>query len=145
MERLLEFTEHNPLLMAAFLAVLGIFIVTEIMRARRPYREAQPAEATRLINDGAVAVDLRDPEAYRKGHVAGALNYPADRLDARMDEIRKRLKKAKARAVVIYDEHGMGVANAARLLAEAEPEAEIVNLKGGVTAWRRESLPLKQG
>lgn len=145
MERLQEFIEHNTLLSLAFAVVLGIFIFTEIQRARRPYREVGPAEATRLINDGALVLDLRDPAAFKKGHIAGAVNFPSDRLEGQLDEIRKRAKKAAGRPLVIYDEHGMGVSASAGKLAGAELGGEIVSLKGGVHAWKGENLPLKKG
>ena len=34
-----------------------------------------------------VVIDVRGPEAYRAGHIPGAMNIPGDELDARMADI----------------------------------------------------------
>lgn len=35
-----------------------------------------PAEARRLIADGAKLVDIRDPDEYARAHIPGAINAP---------------------------------------------------------------------
>lgn len=53
--------------------------------------EAVPAdELARRINEGTVTVlDVRPPEEYASGHVAGAVNIPLHDFEARMDELPK--------------------------------------------------------
>jgi rhodanese-related sulfurtransferase len=144
MERLVDFASHNPLLVTAFAVLLGLFIYTEIRRARRGYREVEPAEATRLINDGAVVIDVREPDAYKAGHISGARNHPAGLIDGRLDDIRRLVKKAHGQPVLVYCDNGVTMARPASLLAHSELGAEVVCLRGGLNAWRRENLPLKK-
>lgn len=144
MDKLLEFASEHTILVLALITVFLLFIFTEIRRSTRPYKEVEPGQAIRLINDGAVLVDLRQPDAYRKGHIAGAANYPADRIEAHVDDIRKRVKKAQQQPVLIYCDTGMTSARPATLLVKEELGVDIVSLKGGVTAWQRENLPLKK-
>jgi len=144
MERVIEFASHNPILVLAFVAILGLFIFTEIRRSMRGYREVEPTQATRMINDGALVIDVRQPDVFKKGHVAGAANFPAERIDGQMDEINKRVKKAKGQPVLVYDELGMSGGRVASQLAKKELGVEIFNLKGGLTAWKRENMPVKK-
>ncbi|MCP1728105.1 rhodanese-related sulfurtransferase [Natronospira proteinivora] len=144
MDRVVEFASQNPLLVMAFITLLLVFIFTEIRRASRGYKDVETGPATRMINDGAVVIDVRQPDAYRKGHVAGAANYPVDRIEAHADDIAKRVKKAKGQPILIYDDMGMGAGKAAAALVKQELGVEIYNLKGGLTAWQRENLPLKK-
>jgi rhodanese-related sulfurtransferase len=83
---------------------------------------------------GAVfAVDVRGVEAYKAGHIPGAVNVPLDQVARRAGEIRVQ---AKGRAIVTYcscpEEHASLAA--VRLLAEKG----VVNaraLVGGYPAW----------
>jgi rhodanese-related sulfurtransferase len=38
-------------------------------------------------DDPPVVIDVRGPEEYADGHVAGAVSIPADQLSSRLDEI----------------------------------------------------------
>ncbi|MDQ2069866.1 rhodanese-like domain-containing protein [Natronospira bacteriovora] len=145
MEKLLEFASEHTILVLALVTVFVLFVFSEIRRGTRPFRDVEPGQATRLINDGAVVVDLRQPDAYRNGHIAGAANYPGDRIEAHVDDIRKRLKKAHQQPLLVYCDTGMTSARPATWLARQELGVEVINLKGGVTAWQRENLPLKKG
>ncbi|MEA5444965.1 rhodanese-like domain-containing protein [Gammaproteobacteria bacterium AB-CW1] len=145
MDRVLEFASHHPILVLALVSVFALFLFTEFRRLSRPYREVEPGQATRLINDGAVVVDVRQPDVFKRGHIAGAANYPADRFDAFEDELNKRLKQAKTQMVLLYCEMGMTSARTATQLAKKQAELDVVHLKGGITAWQRENLPLRKG
>ena len=51
------------------------------------------------------------------------------------------LKKYKEKPVVVYCDTGTASAAAARLL-KAQGFAKVVNLRGGVQAWKQDNLPL---
>lgn len=80
MTEYLAFAQNHPLLIGAALALLVIIAISEIRRTRRPWREAEPAEAVRLINAGAQLVDLRGHDAWRAGHIINARHIPLDEL-----------------------------------------------------------------
>jgi len=41
------------------------------------------------INEGATIVDVRTPDEFRSGHVAGSINIPLDRIQDQMKKISK--------------------------------------------------------
>ena len=88
----------------------------------------------RLHARGAVyPIDVRSADAYKAGHIPGAVNVPLDQIERRADETRAR---AKGRAIVTYcscpDEHASLAA--ARLLA-GKHVANVRALVGGYPAW----------
>lgn len=137
MQQLLDYASHHPglslLLVAAVLAVL----VYE-MRARAHAAGAvSPQDVVRLMNQGATVLDLRDAEAFAAGHIRGARHLPPERLSGELDS----LKRLKERPVIVYCERGAAAAGALRTLA-TQGFTKVVNLRGGLSAWRAENLPL---
>jgi rhodanese-related sulfurtransferase len=53
------------------------------------------------------------------------------------------LKKLKEKIVVVYDDTGSLGASAARQLA-AQGFTRAFNLRGGISAWRAENLPVQK-
>jgi rhodanese-related sulfurtransferase len=83
--------------------------------------------------NGALVLDVRGTDAYRAGHIPGAVHVPLDQIEARAEEIQALVKH---RAVVTYcscpEEHASLVA--VRLLdASGVPHASA--LVGGYPAW----------
>ena len=71
-----------------------------------------PVTAKRLIDDGAVLVDIREPDEHAREHVPGARNTPLSRLDS---------LPADAKAIVFHCRSGARTSgNAARLAAAAD-------------------------
>ena len=101
---------------------------------RRPYRSVTPAEAAALLEDGAVLLDVREAHEWRAGHAPKARHIPLAALATRMRELPER------RTLVTVCHSGMRSARAAVLLARSG--REVVNLRGGMMAWRRAGLPL---
>lgn len=98
-----------------------------------------PQEAVRLMNQGAVVIDLRPTEAFASGHVTGARQMSGEQILKAGDT----LKKQKEKIVLVYDDNGSLGASAVRQLA-AQGFTKAFNLRGGITAWRAENLPLSK-
>lgn len=90
--------------------------------------EIDSAKAHRLVEGGALLVDVRTPEEYAAGHVDGAINVPVAELASRMDEL-----GSKDRAVVVYCHSGNRSAVADDLLERAGFR-EVWDL-GGMGNW----------
>ncbi|MGE5150813.1 MAG: rhodanese family protein [Rhodospirillaceae bacterium] len=91
-----------------------------------------PVTARRLIDDGALLVDIREPGEYAREHMPGALNAPLSRLDT---------LPAAARTIIFHSRSGARTSgNALRLAAAAGCEAYI--LDGGIDAWKKAGLPV---
>jgi len=140
MERLIEYTNHHPWLAGA-LVLVSIVVVLYEMRAHSETRASvSPHDMVRLMNQGALLIDLRPLEQYTAGHVGGARQMSGDQILQAADT----LKKYKEKAVVVYDDSGSLSAAAVRQLA-AQGFTKAFNLRGGLSAWRTENLPLTRG
>ena len=137
MERIPEFVGNHVLLVAAFFAVAGMLLYTEIARARAGGSALSPFAATRLLNDGdALVLDVRDEKEFKAGHVLNAKNVPVGQMDQRLHE----LQKYKGRDVLVYCDSGMRTSRAIARLRK-EGFEKLHTLAGGLTAWEKASLP----
>ena len=94
------------------------------------------ADAVRLINKGALVIDVRKPEDFQTGHIVNARNIPSERVQ-QGGEINK--KKDKILLAVCADGATSGRA-ASALRKAGYPNA--FSLKGGLAGWRADNLPL---
>jgi rhodanese-related sulfurtransferase len=137
MDRLLEYISHHPWLAAATAAVAGLVLVYE-MRARSEGKSTvSPQELIRLMNQGALVLDLRPAEQYQAGHLNGARQMDSDQILKAADT----LKKYKEKPVVVYDDSGSLGGPAVRQLA-AQGFTQAFALRGGLAAWRADNLPV---
>ena len=91
------------------------------------------ARARRLLDQGAVLVDVREADERAREHVPGARHNPLSRLAA--------VDPRGAKAVIFHCRSGARTAaNAQRLAAVADCEAYI--LEGGLEAWKKAGLPV---
>ena len=140
MERLLDYITRHPFL-AGGTAVLALAVLAyEASRARSGGQSVGPMDAVRLLNQGAVLVDVRSQAEFDSGHILDAKHVPQDQLASSTET----LKKYKDKVVVACCESGTRSGAAARVL-QAQGFTKVVNLKGGLQAWRAENLPLVKG
>lgn len=140
MSHLPEYAVHHWPYVAALLAMLVLAAVTEFRHATRMQRAVSPADAVALVNAGALVLDLRTQEAFEAGHLANA------RLTAgsMIADGAAPIAKWKGKPVLAYCENGVVSGAAARQLGRLG-FTHAVNLRGGLAAWRQESLPLVKG
>ncbi len=91
-----------------------------------------PAEAqARLSQDKHVRVlDVRTPEEYAAGHLAGAILLPVDQVDEQAEAV----LKDHAQPTLVYCHSGSRSARAVAKL-KAKGYAHLMDLKGGIVAW----------
>jgi rhodanese-related sulfurtransferase len=82
-------------------------------------------------------LDVRQPEEYREGHIAGAKLMPLGELGRRMKELPKN------REIICVCHSGNRSSSAARQLKKAG--YSVSNLRGGMIAWQRAGMPVKRG
>jgi rhodanese-related sulfurtransferase len=140
MQRLIEFSQHHPLLIGLAVLALLALAVDEGLRRLRKYREIGPAESVLLINKGAVVLDLRTENEFSAGHIIHARNIPLSELETRSAE----LEKLRGQPLLVYCKSGSDAATAAAKLSKRGFEPLAV-LKGGISAWQQEHLPLERG
>lgn len=140
MDRLLDYFTNHPLLAGAFVVMTFVVIAYELRQRGVSTASVAPNDAIRLVNGGALLVDLRSPNRFKDGHIAGARNVPGDQLLADP----KALGKHGNKPVVLYCEDGAATAAAIRTLSRAGI-ANVRGLRGGLAAWKQENLPLVKG
>ena len=92
-----------------------------------------PAEAKRLMDEGAVLVDIRDRDEHARERVPGARNHPLSQLDS--------ASFSETAVVIFHCRSGMRTQTNVALLAKAvQGQAYIV--EGGIDAWRKAGLPV---
>jgi rhodanese-related sulfurtransferase len=137
MDRFLEYLANHPLLVGGTaLAALAV-VAYEVYQARNSGQSVGPMDAVRLLNQGAVMVDVRSKEQFDTGHVIDARNVP----QAEIGQSAETLKRYKDKVVLVCCESGMSSSASAKVL-RAQGFTKVVNLRGGLQAWRGENLPL---
>jgi len=138
LDRLIEYAaRHAALFWGA--VVLTVVVIAYELRARKEAAASVTAQdAVRLMNQGALVLDIRTREQFDAAHVNGARHIPAAELEAQAAE---SLKKYREKPVVVYCESGTISPAAIRRLAD-KGFTRAVGLRGGLAAWRADHLPL---
>lgn len=138
MEQLFEFIGNHPFLVGAFLLTFALFVRNEVVRGGRV---VTPQELVNLVNrDGAVVIDVRDAKEFAQGHIVDAVNVPHTALGTRVGE----LDRYKSKPVVVACKMGQHAGPAGTVLRKAGFE-NVARLKGGVTGWVNDNLPVVKG
>ena len=72
MERLIEYAGNHPWLVTAALVAAILVIAFELRVRQQDFAAVSPQDAIRLMNQGALVLDLRNAEEYGTGHLNGA-------------------------------------------------------------------------
>ncbi len=137
MNTYLEFAGNHPLLVGALAFSFFLLVFTELQRKARGLTNIEPQDAVKLINSDAVVIDLRNAEAFARGHIANAKNIPFDELQANKDKITRYAKKA----IVAVCDGGMTSGKVVDSMRKSGIE-NVYGLKGGINAWTQANLPL---
>jgi rhodanese-related sulfurtransferase len=137
LQQLLEYITRHPILVGVTTAVALAALVYEVSRARGGGQSVGPAEAVRLLNQGAVMIDVRPKDQFDAGHVIDARNFPA----ADLNPAAEALKRLREKVLILCCDNGLGSAGAARTL-RAQGYPKVATLRGGLQGWRADNLPL---
>jgi glyoxylase-like metal-dependent hydrolase (beta-lactamase superfamily II) len=83
-----------------------------------------------------VLLDVRSPLEFESEHIAGSLNVPVEALASRLEML-------PSADIVLICRSGVRATVAADTLARGGRRARV--LEGGILAWRRARLPLREG
>ena len=137
MGQLAEFTANHVLLVVGLIVATLAVLFYELRMRVQGATHVSSADAVRLINKGALVIDVRKPEDFQAGHIVNARNVALDRIQKGDDAIKKQ--KGKILLAVCGD--GASSGRAAGLLRKAGYE-NTFSLKGGLAGWRADNLPL---
>jgi len=82
-------------------------------------------------------LDVRTPEEYAEGHIAGAKLIPVQVLAEHLNDV------PKDKQVYVYCHSGARSARASKLLA-ANGFSHIENMEGGIVAWKAAGYPVEK-
>ena len=89
------------------------------------------------MNAGAALVDVRSTNQFKDGHISGARNVPGDQIASGV----AALDKLKEKTVIVCCDSGVTSGAAARKLTQLGFK-QVYNLRGGLSAWRQDNLPV---
>jgi rhodanese-related sulfurtransferase len=139
MENLIQYVTHHPLLVGAAVLALLVVVAFEARQRATAFAAVSAQELIRLMNQGALVLDIRKPEEYASGHVKGAKQLQSDKILTAGETF----KRFKDKPVVVYCESGSLAAAAVRQL-NAQGFTKAFTLRGGFAGWRAEHLPVSK-
>ena len=101
-----------------------------------PLKHITAQEARRLVDEGALLVDVREAYEYADESIPGARNTPLSRLGG--------TAITGAEAVVFHCKSGARTRMNAHVLADAT-DAQVYIMDGGIEAWKAAGFPVKRG
>ena len=94
--------------------------------------EVDPAAVREQVGNGAVNVDVREPEEWSAGHIPGAVHVPKSYLESRIEGAVPDHEKH----VVLYCASGNRSVWAARTLIDDLGYEHVESMTGGFTLWK---------
>ncbi|HTX32006.1 MAG TPA: molybdopterin-synthase adenylyltransferase MoeB [Solirubrobacteraceae bacterium] len=94
--------------------------------------EVDPSEAREQLSNGAVLIDVREPEEWGIGHIPGAKHVPKSYLESRIEGA----VPDRSQHVILYCASGNRSAWATRTLTEDLGYEHVESMTGGFTLWK---------
>ncbi|MCC0052496.1 MAG: DUF2892 domain-containing protein [Rhodobiaceae bacterium] len=94
-------------------------------------------EASRLVGQGAVLVDVREASEHARERIAGSILMPLSQIAGGQPDV------GDARRVVFYCRSGGRTAAAREHLRPRGKKVQAYILSGGIMAWKRAGLPVE--
>ena len=106
-----------------------------------PYWRISLNEAKAMMDSGnAVVIDVRQPDEWASGHVAGAMHIPVDDVGARIDEL------PADKDLLFICAMGVRSGLACEMAAAMDLATDrLFNIEEGTPAWIQKDLPTESG
>lgn len=136
-DRTLDVIGHLRILAQAHLDQVGD-LVTSYLRSRDALEPVPTSELLERARHGLVTViDVRPPEEYAQGHIAGALNIPLDKLKQHLNELPRN------REIVAYCRGPWCVLSYEAVARLRKAGISARRLEDGLPEWRRAGMPIE--
>lgn len=111
-----------------------------VQEAKKSVKECGPGEILdQLAANKALLIDVREPDEYRQGHIAGALNIPRGMLEFKISN--EPSLQDTARPLIIYCKTS-GRAALAVVALHSMGFQNVQSLAGGFDAWVANNHPV---
>lgn len=98
-----------------------------------------PERAVRLMQDGAVLIDIRESNEHASENIPGARHHALSQIDA------AHPVHEGDTVLIFHCKSGVRTKMNAGRLAAASGDCEVYLLEGGIEAWKRAGLPTANG
>ena len=106
-----------------------------------PYRRISVQEAAEMQRNGALIVDVRNPDEWESGHIQGALHVPVDNV---LTEAEGKLPRDQD--LLFICAAGVRSSLACEMaFALGFDESRLYNIEDGTPTWIDEDLPTEYG
>lgn len=99
-------------------------------------QSVSPSEARKLLEQGAVLIDIRDRAEYLREHIPDARSLPLTDIKAGTS-----VQGTERQPVIFHCQAGMRTAQNASALINAASPAAVFLMAGGINAWKSARLP----
>ena len=128
-----NFMGQEWLLAGTLIVLIFVYSWRERVKSGRPI---PINEVTRLLNNGAVLLDVRDSAEFKAGHIVGAINVPYSKITGEI----ANLEAHKGKIIIVADKLGQHAGLVGRTLGKQGHD--VRRLAGGIAEWQAQSLPL---
>jgi len=101
--------------------------------------EVDPSQVRDGLGNGAVVIDVREPEEWGTGHIPGAKHVPKSFLESRIEGAAGRDDH-----IILYCQSGNRSAWAARTLIDDLGYENVESMTGGITLWKDRGYDVEQ-
>ncbi len=138
MDQISQFIINHWILWAAFIALLALTFINELMTKNKKAKEVTPQDVVdKINNDKALVIDIRDKEAFKKGHIIDSINMQDEDIE------KPKMAQYKEKDIIVVCAKGIQSSTFAAKLKAAGYRALVMN--GGINAWIEANLPLVKG
>jgi len=138
-DQLIEFSGNHTLLATGVVVAWLAVMFYEIRLKSQSFSHVSSAEAVRLMNEGAVVLDVRKPDEYAQGHIVNSKNLPLETLSSG----ERTLDKYKKKIVLTVCNSGLASNRAAAQLRRDGVE-QAFSIRGGIAGWRSDNMPIEK-
>ena len=111
-----------------------------VQEAKKSVKECSAAEVQqRLSSAGTLLIDVREPDEYRQGHIAGAINIPRGMLEFKISN--EPALQQLDRPLIVYCKTS-GRAALSVVALQTMGFTNVTSLAGGFDAWAAGNLPV---
>ncbi|GAA0358325.1 rhodanese-like domain-containing protein [Bowmanella denitrificans] len=139
MQQFIEFIGNHYLLSSAWVALAVLLVYSLVSSKFSPVKELGTHDVTLLMNkQDALVLDIRSQNEFKKGHILGAKQIPAEKLNK--GEF-SALENNKDKPIIVVCAMGMTAKRTALQMLKAG-FSQVSVLKGGMNAWQSANLPV---
>lgn len=136
-----EFISQNLIWVGAFVVVANLLLFSVLQGSIKGVGTISALQLPKLQRGGkSVIVDVNDENHFKLAHIPDSVNYPMSSINAS----NAKLTKLKNKTVILVCQTGNKSNKAAKLLV-GQGFNDLHVLRGGLTSWTKENLPITAG